>query len=118
MRFPRLFSDSGSQALRALKGGRSPCRCRPQVSLEVPEARDLKAGGVSLGAGGVITILAPLSSGNIAGVDLDYVHNNAVAVTLNGSITEFDASRVQVAAYFGGQSGHDLFVNNVSRNGG
>jgi hypothetical protein len=67
----------------------------------VREARDLKAGGVSLGAGGVITILAPLNSGNIAEVDLDHAPNNAVAVTRNGSITEFDASQVQAVVYFG-----------------
>jgi hypothetical protein len=70
------------------------------VSLEVLEAGDLKASGVSLGAGGVITILAPLNSGNIAEVDLDHAHNDAVAVTLNGSITGFDASQIQAVVLF------------------
>jgi hypothetical protein len=87
------------------------------VSSEVLEAGDLKASGVSLGAGGVITTLTPLNSGNIAEVDLDHAHNNAVAVTLNGSSTGFDASQIQAVVSFGGQGGHDLFVNNAARLG-
>jgi hypothetical protein len=87
------------------------------VSPEVLEAGDLKASGVSLGAGGVITILAPLNSENIAEVDLDHAHNDTVAVTLNGSSTGFDASQIQAVVDFGGQGGHDLFVNNAARLG-
>jgi hypothetical protein len=113
MRFSSLFSHSVSNAVRALEGGRSSCRRRPQVSLEVLEARELKTGGVTL-ANGMLTITATKNSGNVAQVAIDKAHNNAVAVTLNGTTTEFAASQVQALTYLGGAGGGDTFSNNTA----
>ncbi len=113
MRFSSLFSHSVSNAVRALEGGRSSRRRRPQVSLEMLEARELKAGGVTL-AYGMLTIEATRTSGNVAVVAIDKANPNLVDVTLNGTTTQFNASLVQALTYNGGAGGGDTFSNNTA----
>ncbi len=79
------------------------------------EARELKTGGVTL-ANGMLTITAPLNSGNVAQVVINQAHNNAVTVTLNGVTTEFNAFQVQALTYLGGAGGHDTFRRPGDRN--
>ena len=69
-------------------------------------------GGVSF-SNRLLSIVAPLNSGNSATAALDTAHN-AVQVTLNGSTQEFAASQVTAIFYESGFGGGDTFVNSTN----
>jgi hypothetical protein len=87
-----------------------PRRLEPCV--EGLESKKLLTGGVSL-ANGMLSIVAPLASGNNASVSIDKVNGN-VQVLLDGTTQEFAASQVSAIYYSGGTSGNDTFVNATS----
>ena len=69
-------------------------------------------GGVSF-SNRLLSIVAPLNSGNSAAAALDTAHN-AVQVTLNGSTQEFAASQVTAIFFESGFGGGDTFVNSTN----
>ena len=84
--------------------------CSPALS--GLESRNLMTGGVSF-SNRLLSIVAPLNSGNSAAAALDTAHN-AVQVTLNGSTQEFAAARVTAIFYESGFGGGDTFVNSTN----
>jgi hypothetical protein len=89
-----------------------PRRLEPCV--EGLESKKLLTGGsgVSL-ANGMLSIVAPMQSGNTASVSIDNANGN-VQVILNDTTQEFAASQVNAIYYNGGLGGHDTFVNATS----
>jgi hypothetical protein len=82
-----------------------------QPHVENLESKNLMGGGggVTL-SGGLLSIVAPMQSGNTAAVFRDATNGN-VKVILDGTVQEFDSSQVIAIYYAGGMGGHDTFAN-------
>jgi hypothetical protein len=74
------------------------------------EARELKTAGISLGANGMVVIVATQSLGNSAAVRINSNDNSKVDVTLNGNTAEFDRSQVTGIVNSGGIGGGNTFT--------
>lgn len=88
---------------------------RLEPSVDGLEHRALLTGGGGAAAlsNGVVSIVAPLTSGNTTSVSID-VPNNAVKVTVNGNVQEFSVSQVTEIFYEGGLGGNDTFTNSTA----
>jgi hypothetical protein len=105
----RTFDIVGSRQVGRQHKAR-PRRFEPCV--DGLESKKLLSGGVSL-SNGMLSIVAPLQSGNNASVSIDQANGN-VQVTLNGTTQEFAASEVTSIFYNGGLRGGDTFVNSTN----
>jgi hypothetical protein len=105
----RTFDKVGSKQVGRHHKAR-PRRFEPCV--DGLESKKLLSGGVSL-SNGMLSIVAPLQSGNNASVSINQANGN-VKVTLNGTTQEFAASEVTTIFYNSGSRGGDTFVNSTS----
>ena len=91
---------------------RKPRPRQLQPGVDGLDSRNRMTGGVSF-SNRLLSIVAPLNSGNSAAAALDTAHN-AVQVTPNGSTQEFAASQVTAIFFESGFGGGDTFVNSTN----
>jgi hypothetical protein len=110
--FGRKFGIGRADRLDRNRKARSR---RLAPSVDGLEHRALLTGGVGAASlsNGVLTIVAPQTSGNTTSVSID-APNNAVKVTVNGNVQEFSVSQVTELFYVGGANGGDTYTNSTS----